>query len=61
MNFSTVNINNISVRDFPGGLTVKILDFYCCGLGSTPGQGTEIPQAAWHKKKNYVSIYIIHT
>ena len=57
-----VNINNISIRDFPGGLTVKILDFYCCGgLGSTPGQGTEIRQATWHRqKKNYVSIYIIN-
>lgn len=27
--------------EFPGGL----MGFSCCGLGSSPGQETEIPQA----------------
>ena len=27
---------------------VRIPGFHCCGLGSIPGQGTEIPQAAQH-------------
>ena len=25
--------------------------FHCCGLGSIPGLGTEIPQAVWHGQK----------
>ena len=32
-------------REFPGGLVVRILGIHCCGLGSIPGQGTEIPEA----------------
>ena len=34
-----------AVGEFPGGLMVRILGFSCCGLGSSPGQETEIPQA----------------
>ena len=34
-------------REFPGGLLVRIWCFHCCGLGSIPGWGTEIPQAVW--------------
>ena len=33
------------VGEFPGGLAGRILGFYCCVPGSSPGQGTEIPQA----------------
>ena len=33
------------VGEFPGGLAVRILGFYCCVPGSSPGQGPEIPQA----------------
>ena len=42
--------------EFPGGLMVRIPGFHCHGSSSVSGQGTEIPQAAWHdqkkKKKN---------
>ena len=43
--------------EFPGGPVVRTRRFHCCGLSSIPGQGTKIPQAAWHgqkkkKKKN---------
>ena len=30
---------------------VKILGFYCHGLGTVPGRGTEIPQATQPKKE----------
>ena len=33
------------VREFPGGIVVRTQPFHCCGPGSIPGQGTEIPQA----------------
>ena len=37
---------------------VRILRFHCRGLGSIPGQGTEILQAAQRgQKKNYGIIY----
>ena len=42
---------------FLSGLLVRILGFLLCGLGSIPGWGTEISQAAWHgqnKKKKKV-------
>ena len=32
--------------EFPGGLVVRIRHFQCCALGSIPGRGAEIPQAA---------------
>ena len=31
---------------------VRIRHFHCGGQGSIPGQGTEIPQAAWRGQKN---------
>lgn len=37
--------------EFPGDLVVRIPGFHCRGLGSILGQGTEIPQAAWPKKR----------
>ena len=40
--------------EFPGGLVVRILGFYCCGLGSASDWRTEILQAMRHggeKKK----------
>ena len=44
------------MEEFPGDLVVRILGFHCCGLGSTPGGGTEIPQAisCGRKKKKEV-------
>ena len=36
--------------EFPGGLVVRVWHFHCLGLGSIPGRGTEIPQAAWSAK-----------
>ena len=30
---------------------VRILGSHCCGLGTTPGQGMEIPQAVQHDQK----------
>ena len=37
--------------EFPGRLVGRIPGSPCCGLGSIPGWGTEILQAAWTKKK----------
>ena len=37
--------------EFPRGLVVRITGFHCRGLGSVPGQGTEIPQAMQHCQK----------
>ena len=31
-----------STREFPGGLVVRSLGFHYCGLGSIPGQGTDL-------------------
>ena len=39
------------VWEFPGSLVVRILGFHCLGPGSTPGWGTEIPQATWCSQK----------
>ena len=39
---------------FPGGPVVRIQRFHCRGLGSIPGQGTKIPQAAQHGQKKEV-------
>ena len=39
------------VREFAGGLMIRILGFHCCGLGSVPGQGTEILQAPQRGQK----------
>ena len=36
--------------EFPGGRVVRIWGFHCCGPGSVPGLGTEIPhQATAHR------------
>ena len=45
-----ININK-NDGEFPGSLVVRIQGFHCCGLGSIPGQGTEILQAAQHGEK----------
>ena len=37
--------------EFPGGLGVRIPDFHCHGLGSIPGRGTKILQAAQRGQK----------
>ena len=39
------------VWEFPGSLVVRILGFHCLGPSSTPGWGTEIPQATWCSQK----------
>ena len=51
---------NILLKEFPGGLVVKILGFHCCGLGSTHGQGPEILQATCpgNKKKEYLFFHL---
>ena len=40
-----------SMRDFPGSPVVKTQGLHCRDMGINPGQGTEIPHAAWHSKK----------
>ena len=40
-----------TIREFPGGLAVRILGFHCHGWGSIPDRGTEIPQATWCSQK----------
>ena len=37
--------------EFPGGPEVRTRCFHCGGLGSIPGQGTRISQAARHSQK----------
>lgn len=38
-------------QGIPGGPVVRALHAHCQGPGSVPGQGTKIPQAAWHDQK----------
>ena len=47
--------------DFPGSSVVKTLHFQCRGHVSIPGQGIQIPQAAWcvQKKKNHAIYFFI--
>ena len=45
------NKNKKRSGELPSGLVVRIPDFHCHGPGSTPGQGTEIPQVAWIQPK----------
>lgn len=40
--------------EFIGGLVLRTQHFHCCGLGSVPGQGMNIPQAAWLNRKKKV-------
>lgn len=35
----------------PSGPVVKTLSSQCRGVGSIPGEGIKIPQAAWRDKK----------
>ena len=50
---------NMRNRDFPGGPVVRTWRFHCRDLGSIPGRGTKIPQAAWlcqnKERKNHNS------
>ena len=39
-------------QDFPGGLVVKILCFWCKGLRFGPGQGTKTPHTMGQRKIN---------
>ena len=55
------NTKNILLKEFPGGLVVNILGFHSCGLGSTPGQGTEILQAICPGKKKKKKEYPFFT
>ena len=47
------------IREFPSGPVVRTQCFHCCGPGSIPGQGTQIPQAMQYrkKKKNYTGLF----
>ena len=51
------NIFNIIIKgeggEFPRGLVVRILFFHCCGPGSIPDQGIEIPQAMQCDQKHH--------
>ena len=59
---SSTSFQSTEGQEFPGGLAVSIWGFHCCGPGSIPSQGTEIPQAMqWSKKKKkktYLQILI---
>ena len=44
-------VQDMEMREFPGGPVVRTRRFHCQGSGSIPGQGTKIPQAARPKKK----------
>ena len=53
--------SDIWVREFPGGLVVRIQSFHLCSPGSVPGLGTEILHKAAakeskqkQKQKNHV-------
>jgi len=39
-------VSNVILREFPGGLVVRIWCIYHCGSGSISGLGTEIPHHA---------------
>ena len=45
-------INSIPPRDFPGGPVVQKLPSDAGGVGSIPGQGSEIPHASWPENQN---------
>ena len=57
--FTVYFFKKVSFREFSGGSVVRTWCFHCRGPGSIPGQGTKIPQAAWHapptrKKVNFL-------
>ena len=37
--------------EFPDGPVIRTLDFYCCGVGLIPGQGTKISQVVQQGQK----------
>ena len=43
---------HVKIGDFPAGLLAKTLYFQYRGLGSTPGQETQIPHLSSKKFKN---------
>ena len=45
----SINVNQM--EEFPGISAVRTQQFHSCGPGPIPGWGTNIPQAAWQKKK----------
>ena len=49
-----IHITGIEIpcRDFSGSPVVKTLPSNAGGVGSTPGQGAEIPHASWPKIQN---------
>ena len=49
---SFFSFNPTSSLDFSGRPVVKTLCFHCRGMGSIPAQGTKIPHAMWHSKRN---------
>ena len=56
LQFIRVRIKNFknkstTSQEFPGGPVVRTQHFHCPGLGSIPGWGTKIPQAAWQSQK----------
>ena len=57
---SSTSFQSTEGQEFPGGLAVSIWGFHCCGPGSIPSQGTEIPQAMQRsqKKNTYLQILI---
>ena len=48
--FRCTDIRSIRPRQLPGYPVVRNLHFHCCGLGSIPGQGAQILQAAQLEK-----------
>ena len=49
----------VILREFPGGPVVRIRHLHCGGLGSIPGQGTEILQAARCSQKERKKVIIL--
>ena len=49
-----IHITGIEIpcRDFSGSPVVKTLPSNAGGVGSTPGQGAEIPHASWPRNQN---------
>ena len=43
--------HHVKIGDFPAGLLAKTPPFQYRGLGSTPGQGTQIPHSPWCGQK----------
>ena len=41
----------VHIREFPGNLVIRTQHFHWHGPGSTPGQGTKIPQITQHSQE----------